>query len=296
VPGPLASIALPTVHSGGGAAHVQRALSKGAAAYRPVKAGGSLPSLNLAALEAAGDADVKPEQCAAVLATAYVCVLVWAVCRSTPPPPYPPTRPSTWVLAVACICDVMCDVLLLPASTPLIIQSPPFSLYCPPCDRYKTLTNYVALLTFCDGLPELLEPLGATLKRNTAVATGATSKASVAGKASAAGKGKGGAGAGAGAVASAWAPALQVACMECRVAVQKACKLVLQRRMPLQVGPSTALCMGFALRRHAQCVRFFQTSCSRTLPLLSICPPSSSPPPPPPPLSHLAAARRGAKV
>ena len=89
VPGPLASIALPTVHSGGGAAHVQRALSKGAAAYRPVKAGGSLPSLNLAALEAAGDADVKPEQCAAVLATAYVCVLVWAVCRSTPPPPLP---------------------------------------------------------------------------------------------------------------------------------------------------------------------------------------------------------------
>ena len=74
------------------------------------------------------------------------------------------------------------------------------------------LSGYVPTICFCDGLPELVEPTATTLRRLGKAATGS-------------GKGK----------TDQWPAALQLAHMECRVAVQKAVKTVLQRRMPLQV-------------------------------------------------------------
>ncbi len=74
--------------------------------------------------------------------------------------------------------------------------------------RYAVLTSFVSKLTFCDGLPQLLEPLSATLRQLGKAVTAAQ---------------------------GAWAPTLQLAHMEARVAVQKASKAVVQRRTPLQV-------------------------------------------------------------
>ncbi len=115
IPGSLASVPLPTVASGAGAAALHAQLSKGVAAFKRAKGGSAdaLPGLDTAGvLELEGAAKATPDHCAAVVASAYVPATARAAASPRPPNRHcvwrrralPPPRVNgcVWRLAVEC--------------------------------------------------------------------------------------------------------------------------------------------------------------------------------------------------